>query len=99
MKQLDRLAHLITGRRKRNFAEMHWSLLALLGSLSFLVAGYWGLALSAVVPGLIEATNKYGLPPIAVGLWFLVAIYSVGVWYFGCIASRCHTILYDRWFK
>ena len=99
MKQLDRLAHLITVRRKRNFAEMHWSLLALLGSLSFLVAGYWGLALSAVIPGLIETTNKYGLPPIAVGSWFLVAIYSVGVWYFGCIASRCHTILYDRWFK
>lgn len=99
MKQLDKLAHLITGRRKRNFIEMHWSLLALLGGLSFLVAGYWGLALSAVVPNLVDATNKFGLPPIAVGLWLLVGIYAVGVWYFGCIASRCHTVLYDRWFK
>lgn len=99
MKQLDRLAHLFSGRHKRDFIEMHWGVLALLGSLSFLVAGYWGLAISTVIPGLIDATNKFGLPHIAVGLWLLVGVYAVGVWYFGCIASRCHTVLYGRWFK
>jgi hypothetical protein len=99
MKQLDKLANLLTGRRKRNFDEMHWSLLALLGSASFLVAGYWGLALSQIVPSLIETTNKHGLPLLAVGLWLLVGAYAIAVWYFGCIAARCHTILYERWFK
>jgi len=99
MKQLDKLARLLTGRRKRTFAEMHWSLLALLGGLSFLVAGYWGLALSKIVPVLIDTTNKYGLPPLATGLWLLIGVYAVGIWYFGFIASRCHAVLYDRWFK
>lgn len=99
MKQLYKLARLITGRHKRTFAEMHWSVLALLGAASFLVAGYFGLALSKIVPSLIDTTNKYGLPPLAVGLWLLIGVYAVGIWYFGCIASRCHTVLYDRWFK
>ena len=99
MKQLDRFALFVTQRRKRNFADFHWSLLVVLGGLSFLVAGYWGLALSNIVPSLISATNKFGLPPLAIGLWLLVGIYAVAVWYFGCIASRCHAVLYDRWFK
>jgi hypothetical protein len=99
MKQLDKLANLLTGRRKRNFDEMHWSLLSAIGAASFLVAGYWGLALSQVVPILIEATNMHGLPPLAVGLWALIGTYAIIVWYFSCIAARCHSILYERWFK
>ena len=61
MKQLDRFSHLISGSHKRDFIEMHWGLLALLGSLSFLVAGYLGLAISTVIPGIIVATNKFRL--------------------------------------
>lgn len=99
MKQLDKLARFLSWGRKRDFRELHWSILALLGALSFLVAGYWGLALSNVVPSLIEATNKFGLPPLAIGLWLLIGAYAITVWYFGCVASRCHTILYERWFK
>lgn len=99
MKQLDNLARFISWGHKRDFTELHWSILASLGALSFVVAGYWGLALSSVVPSLIESTNKFGLPPLAIGLWVLIGVYAIAAWYFGCIASRCHTILYERWFK
>lgn len=97
MKQSD--AALYTQRRcKRQFSDLHWSLLVFMGGLSFLVAAYWGLALSKLVPNLIETTNKFGLPPLALKLWLIIAIYAAGTWFFGCIASRCHSILYERWF-
>lgn len=87
---MDKLASLLTlGQQERTFAEVHSLFLALTGVLSFIIAGYWGLALSTVVPDLIEKTNKFGLPPLAVGSWLLVGIYAAITWYFGCIASRC----------
>ncbi|MGJ3257680.1 MAG: hypothetical protein ACFE0K_15305 [Alcanivorax sp.] len=97
---MDELVSLLTsGQKKRTFAEVHSLFLVLLGALSFIVAGYWGLALSAVVPDLIAKTNKFGLPPLAIGSWFLIGIYAAITWYFGCIASRCHAVLYEKWFK
>ncbi|MBZ2188238.1 hypothetical protein K8B33_03970 [Alcanivorax sp. JB21] len=97
---MDKLVSLLTlGKQERTFAEVHSIFLVLLGALSFIVAGYWGLALSTVILDLIEKTNKYGLPPLAVGLWFLVGIYAAITWCFGCIASRCHAVLYEKWFK
>lgn len=100
MKHLEKLTHLIRIRSKeKTFAEMHWLILVLFGGTSFIVASYWALALSSIVPELLEATNKFGLPPLAIGLWLLVGGYAIAVWYFGCIASRCHTVLYERWFK
>jgi len=99
MGQLDTLAGIIDRRNRKKFSELHSAILAVLGAASFLIAGYWGLMLSTVVPDLIEATNEHGLPPFAIGLWLLLAVYSAIVWYFGCISSRCHSLLYERWFK
>lgn len=100
MSHMDRLVSLLTpGQEKRTLAEVHAFFLVLLGAFSFIVAGYWGMALSAVVPDLIAKTNKFGLPPLAIGAWFLIGIYAAIAWYFGCIASRCHSVLYEKWFK
>jgi hypothetical protein len=99
MSQLDKLAQFIIRRPNCAFDDLHWSILVVLGGLSFIGAGYWGLAISTVVLDLIKATNKAGLPPLAIGLWLLIGFYAIAVWYFGCIASRCHGVLYERWFK
>lgn len=56
--RLMKLASLITGYQKQNFDEVHWSLLAVLGIVSFLFAGYFGLAASQIIHSLMETTNK-----------------------------------------
>ncbi|MED5387392.1 MAG: hypothetical protein VX793_00955 [Pseudomonadota bacterium] len=72
MSHMDRLVSLLTpGQEKRTLAEGHAFFLVLLGAFSFIVAGYWGMALSAVVPDLIAKTNKFG--PAAAGDWCLVS--------------------------
>jgi hypothetical protein len=83
----------------RTFAVMPTWLLAVLGGGSFLIAGYWSTMLANVVPHLIEDTNRYGLPPMALGLWFLVGIFALGVWFFGSTALRCHNLINKRWWR
>jgi hypothetical protein len=33
----------------------------------------------------------------AIGL--LLMLLSIQLWFFGAIAARCHSILFERWFK
>lgn len=87
-------------RRRYHFEDMPDWALALLGGASFLVAGYWGLALTDVVPGFIKTVNKVGYVDVlggAVGV--LLLMLSIQLWLFGTIAARCHSLLFDRWFK
>ncbi len=99
MKLLDALSKAFTQRETRPFNSLHSLVLAIIGVGAFIVAGYWGLMLKEVVPELIKATNSAGITLPAIALWSLLSIYAAGVWFFGCIAARCHSILYDRWFK
>ena len=99
MKLLDSFAKLITQKNENKFKDLHGLILCLLGASAFLVACYWGLMLKDVVPPLITATNKAGFSSFALKLWLFLGSYAVAVWYFGCIATRCHAVLYERWFK
>lgn len=99
MKVLDKAASFLTRRKKKTFEELDDWLLAVLGRVAFLVAGYWGLMLGDVVPDFIKIVNKNGLSPTAIGLTLLLGGFGISVWFFGCIAARCHTLLYERWFK
>lgn len=99
MKVLDTAARFLTRRRKKSFEELNDWLLAVLGMSAFLVAGYWGLMLSDVVPEFITIVNANGISLTAVGLAMLLGGFGISVWFFGCIAARCHTLLYERWFK
>lgn len=86
-------------RAGRAIKDMHWGWLMVFGAASFLMAGYCGYLISEAAPRLMVATNKTGLPLAAIGLWMLLALYAAAVWYFGCVAARCHAVLCDRWFK
>jgi uncharacterized membrane protein len=99
MKILDKAVKSITRRKKSSFEELNDWVLALLGALTFLVAGYWGLMLSKVVPEFIKAVNTHGISLFAIGLALLLGGFGISVWFFGCIAARSHTLLYERWFK
>lgn len=96
---MKKLAEIVMRQKAKKYSELHSGILVIIGSLSFLIAGYWGLMLSTVIPDMVQATIKHGLPPIAIALWFFLAIYSAALWFFGSVASRCHALLYDRWFK
>lgn len=99
MRVLNAAASFVTRRKKKTFEELSDRILAILGVLAFLVAGYWGLMLGDVVPSFVKAVNKDGISLFAVGLALLLGGFGVIVWFFGCIAARCHTLLYERWFK
>jgi len=99
MKILDKAVRFITRRKKKTLEELNDCLLSLVGLLAFLVAGYWGLMLGEVVPEFIKVVNKDGLSPVAIALAIFLGGFGLCVWFFGCIAARCHTLLYERWFK
>ncbi|WP_417527519.1 hypothetical protein [Marinomonas shanghaiensis] len=99
MKVLDKVAGFLTRRKKKTFEELNDWLLAILGVAAFLVAGYWGLMLGDVVPDFIKIVNGNGASLTAFGLAVLLGGFGISVWFFGCIAARCHALLYERWFK
>ncbi|AEF98507.1 hypothetical protein [Methylomonas methanica] len=99
MRILNEAVHFFTRKKKSHFDELNDWVLAILGVLSFLVAGYWSLMLSNVVPDFVKITNDVGISIRAVGLALLLGGFGLTVWFFGCIAARCHSLLYERWFK
>lgn len=96
---LEKLAQIILNGKSKKYQELNSWIISIVGLTSFLITSYLGLMLSVVVPDMIRLTNEHGLPPLAVGIWLLCGGTSVLVWYFGCITTRCHTLLYERWFK
>lgn len=99
MKVLNTAVSFLTRRRKNSFEELNDWLLAVLGGAAFLIAGYWGLMLSDVVPEFIKVVNANGISLTALGLAMLLGGFGISVWFFGCIAACCHTLIYERWFK
>ncbi len=86
-------------RPKRQLHEMNDWLLAALGGGSFLIAGYWSMALIDVMPALVRATNQHGLNLSAAAAFVFLAGLGVTVWFHGTLAKRCHDILKERHFR
>jgi uncharacterized membrane protein len=99
MKILNKAVQFFSRKNKMQFEELSDWILAILGIVSFLVAGYWGLMLGDVVPGFVKAVNETGISMVALGLALLLGGFGITVWFFGCIAARCHSLLYERLFK
>ncbi|MFD1217562.1 hypothetical protein [Microbulbifer celer] len=86
-------------KERKSFSSLKSVWAVIIGAASFMVAGYWGLMIKDVLPQAIDATNKDGFSLVALGVWTLIGFFGVLIWVFGCIAARCHTVLYERWFK
>ncbi|MDT3721968.1 hypothetical protein [Pseudomonas oryzihabitans] len=86
-------------RREWQLHEMNDWLLAALGGASFLIAGYWSMAVKDVLPPLVRATNQHGLNLSAAAAFAFLAGLGVTVWFHGTLAKRCHEILKERHFR
>jgi len=81
------------------FQELPSFILVIYGAPSFVIAAYFGLMFSEIIPNLVKVTNNYGFKITLIYVWGLLALYAMLMWWFGCVATRCHKILYERWFK
>ena len=87
-------------RKRYPFAEMPAWLLVYIGGSAFIVAGYVGLALHDLVPAWMSTVRKVGYFDAIATVSGLFLLYCGAVlWFFSSIAARCHSVLYDRWFK
>ena len=84
--------------RKRLHEHNDWAL-AMVGAISFLIASYWGMAVANVLPSLIDLTNQHGLTWVGAAIFTFLGFLGVSIWFFGCLAAHCHSLLYERHFR
>lgn len=99
MKVLDGIARVLSQGKQKTFEELPSWILVIMGTLTFLTASYPGLMFAEVVPDFIKKVNEVGVTAAATGIAIILALYAIPTWVFGCVAGRCHTVLYERYFK
>ncbi|WP_254626084.1 hypothetical protein, partial [Acinetobacter oleivorans] len=86
--------------KKREFNEMPDYLLVIFGIPAFLISSYWMFVITEVTPDFIRAVNKQAhIDILGISIAGILLVLAAEVWFFSSIAVRCHTILYERWFK
>lgn len=86
-------------KKRTYFEDLNDWILALVGVISFLIAGYFGLELSSIVPNYVKVANQSTITKEAIVIGLLLGFYGLIFWFFGCIAARCHSLIYERWFR
>ncbi|MFM5134994.1 hypothetical protein [Aeromonas rivipollensis] len=99
MQLFQRLILRFRTRRTWHLYELSDWVLAPLGATAFLIAGYWTITVTHVLPDLMTTTNQTGLTWIGIAAFTFLGGLGVTIWFYGCLASRCHTILFDRHFR
>jgi hypothetical protein len=69
------------------------------GAPAFLVSAYFSLMFASVIQQLIETLNQQSILDVPIYLLCLLAFFAAITWYFGCLVTRCHSLLYERLFK
>ena len=86
--------------KKREFKEMPDYLLVIFGASAFLISSYWGFVITEVTPDFIRVVNKQAhIDILGISIGTILLVLAAEAWFFKSIAVRCHTILYERWFK
>lgn len=99
MKVLKYISWKLSRKKEKTFEELSSWFVAPIGALAFLAASYPGVMFTEVVPEFVETINRVGLDTTAVKIAFILGIYAIAAWCFGCIAAKCHSVLYERWFR
>lgn len=99
MQIIPRSLRPLRARRKWRFDELGDGVVALVGAGSFLSAGFWGLTTRDVLPDVLQATTLYGVTWMGALCFLFLGGAALNIWFFGCIATRCHTLLYKRHFQ
>lgn len=99
MSHINNVLAKLSAGRKKNFEEIHSAYLVVIGLLAFIAGGGLGFQLSSIASAMLEETVEASMSMPMAEAWCLVGVLSIPLWYFGCLATRCHTLLYERWFK
>ncbi|ELK4863845.1 TPA: hypothetical protein ACRMUA_003701 [Pseudomonas aeruginosa] len=83
-------------RRKWHLHELSDWVLAPLGAVSFLIAGYWVMVVTDVLPGLVTLTNQHGLTWSGAAAFAFLGGLGVKTWLFSLVACRCNSLLVER---
>jgi len=86
-------------RPERQLQALDDWVLAMLGVISFVIAGYWGIVVANFLPDLLNQTNQHGLTFVRTAIFVCLGVMGVCIWFFGCLATRCHSLLYERHFR
>lgn len=86
-------------RRTYQLHELNDWVVALVGSVSFLIAGYWGMGVLKVLPEVISVIDQHGVTLLGAAILVFLGALGSGIWFFGCIAARCHALLFKRHFR
>ncbi|MBB4731208.1 hypothetical protein SAMN05216588_107147 [Pseudomonas flavescens] len=86
-------------RRKWRLDELSDWVVAPLGAASFLIAGYWGMAVGDVLPELVSVTNRHGLSWFGAAAFVLLGMMGVTIWFHAHLAARCNAVLKQRHFS
>lgn len=99
MRLFHRAGAVFQARRKWRLQELSDWVLAPLGAISFVIAGYWTMAISEVLPSLVRLTNQTGFTWVGFAIFAFLGGLALSVWFYGCLATRCHSILLERHFR
>ena len=89
-----------TSQRKIHEFEDADNLEVTMISVPFFVFAYLiGYYINKFIPAMINATATDGISVSIIAWWVAIAFFACLFWIFSCIATRCHSVLYERWFK
>lgn len=99
MRSFSRILAAFRTRRKWRLHELSDWVLAPLGAISFLIAGYWSMAVAHVLPDLVATTNQNGLTWSGAAVFMFLGGLGITIWFYHHLAKRCNKILFKRHFN
>lgn len=90
------IAAAFSRRRRWHLHELSDWVLAPLGAVSFLIAGYWGMAVADVLPDLVTLTNQEGFTWSRTAAFVFLGGLGAKIWLFSLVAIRCNSLLVER---
>ena len=82
-----------------SFDDLKSWVLVVIGVFCFLLAGFLGMILTDQMRGMIRAFDEVGIDGYVAVITIVVSMcLGAAMWFSGCVAARCHAVLYRRWF-
>ena len=71
----------------------------IIGITSFLLSSIMTVIVAEVIDEYLATINNVGFNKVTIVLGVILGLLGAAIWYFGCVAARCHSLLYVKWFK
>ncbi|MBI3102241.1 MAG: hypothetical protein HYY98_11910 [Burkholderiales bacterium] len=57
------------------------------------------MAVAKILPVMVIATNRHGLTSSGAAVFAILGSLGLVIWFYGCLAARCHAVLFERHFR